>query len=81
MSDLIPGHRGYRNLKGFQVSQLIYGMAARFAENNMDRISRTRGQMVPGSRVQNIAKGSEASATSKKTELKHTQMAGPAWKN
>ena len=77
MSELIPKHGGYRNLKSFQVSQLIYDMTVRFVERYIDRFSRTRDQMVQAARsgVQNIAEGSEASATSKKTELKLTQVA------
>jgi four helix bundle suffix protein len=43
----------------------------------VDRFSRTKDQMVQAARsgVQNIAEGSQASATSKKTELKLTQVA------
>ena len=77
MSDLIPNHGGYRNLKSFQVSQLVYDVTVRFVESFINRFSRTRDQMVQAARsgVQNIAEGSEASATSKKTELKLTQVA------
>ncbi len=77
MSDLIPKHGGYRKLKGFQVSQLIYDVTVRFCDRYIDRFSRTKDQMVQAARsgVQNIAEGSQASATSKKTELKLTQVA------
>ena len=77
MSDLIPNHGGYRNLKSFQVSQLVYDVTVRFVESYIERFSRTKDQMVQAARsgVQNIAEGSEASATSKKTELKLTQVA------
>ena len=77
MSDLIPKHGGYRNLKSFQVSQLVYDVTVRFVDNYVGRFSRTRDQMKQAARsgVQNIAEGSEASATSKKTELKLTQVA------
>jgi len=77
MSDLIPKHGGYRNLKSFQVSQLVYDVTVRFVESYIDRFSRTKDQMVQAARsgVQNIAEGSQASATSKKTELKLTQVA------
>lgn len=76
-SELIPKHGGYRNLKSFQVSQLVYDITVRFCEKYVDRFSRTRDQMVQAARsgVQNIAEGSQASATSKKTELKLTQVA------
>lgn len=77
MSDLIPKHGGYRKLKGFQVAQLAYDVTVRFVDRYVDRFSRTRDQMVQAARsgVQNIAEGSLASATSKKTELKLTQVA------
>ncbi|MDD2479669.1 MAG: four helix bundle suffix domain-containing protein [Victivallaceae bacterium] len=77
MSDLIPKHGGYRKLKGFQVAQLVYDLTVRFCEKYVDRFSRTKDQMVQAARsgVQNIAEGSQASATSKKTELKLTQVA------
>jgi len=74
---LIPPHGGYRKLKSFQVAQLVYDLTVRFVEAYIDRFSRTRDQMVQAARsgVQNIAEGSQASATSKKTELKLTQVA------
>ena len=77
MSELIPKHGGYRNLKSFQVSQLVYDVTVRFVERYIDKFSRTRDQMTQAARsgVQNIAEGSQASATSKKTELKLTQVA------
>ncbi len=77
MSDLIPKHGGYRKLKSFQVAQLVYDITVRFCDKYVDRFSRTKDQMVQAARsgVQNIAEGSQASATSKKTELKLTQVA------
>ena len=77
MSELIPVHGGYRKLKSFQVAQLAYDVTVRFVDRCVDRLSRTRDQMVQAARsgVQNIAEGSQASATSKKTELKLTQVA------
>jgi len=74
---LIPPHGGYRTLKSFQVALLVYDVTVRFVEAYIDRFSRTRDQMVQAARsgVQNIAEGSQASATSKKTELKLTQVA------
>jgi four helix bundle suffix protein len=74
---LLPPHGGYRKLKGFQIGQLAYDMTARFTERYIDKRSRTRDQMVQAARsgVQNIAEGSQASATSKKMELKLTQVA------
>jgi len=77
MTDLIPKHGGYRNLKSFQIAQLIYDITVRFCDRYIERFSRTRDQMVQAARsgVQNIAEGSEVSATSKKLELKLTQVA------
>jgi len=77
MSDLIPKHGGYRKLKSFQIAQLVYDVTIRFCDKYIDRRSRTHDQMVQAARsgVQNIAEGSQASATSKKTELKLTQVA------
>jgi four helix bundle suffix protein len=74
---LIPKHGGYRHLKSFQVSQLVFDVTARFCDRYVDRRSRTRDQMVQAARsgVQNIAEGSQASGTSKKTELKLTNVA------
>ena len=74
---LIPKHGGYRRLKSFQVAQLVYDVTVWFCELYVDRFSRTRDQMVQAARsgVQNIAEGSQASGTSKKTELKLTNVA------
>lgn len=74
---LIPRHGGYRNLKAFQIAQLVYDVTVRFCDRYIDKRSRTHDQMVQAARsgVQNIAEGSQASATSKKTELKLTGVA------
>ena len=74
---LIPKHGGYRNLKSFQIAQLAYDLTVRFCERYVDRFSRTRDQKVQAARsgVQNIAEGSQASGTSRKTELKLTNVA------
>jgi len=74
---LIPKHGGYRKLKSFQVAQLVYDVTVRFCDKYINRRSRTHDQMVQAARsgVQNIAEGSQASAASKKMELKLTQVA------
>jgi four helix bundle suffix protein len=74
---LLPTHGGYRSLKSFQVAQLVYDLTARFTERYVDRRSRTRDQMIQAARsgVQNIAEGSQASGTSKKTEIRLTNVA------
>ena len=77
MANLIPKHGGYRKLKSFQVAQLAYDVTVRFCELYIEKGSRTKDQMVQAARsgVQNIAEGSQASATSRKMELKLTQVA------
>jgi len=74
---LIPLHGGYRNLKTFQLSQLLYDVTVRFCDRYIDKRSRTHDQMVQAARsgVQNIAEASQGSATSKKFELKLTNVA------
>ena len=74
---LIPKHGGYRNLKSFQIAQLAYDLTVRFCDRYISKRSRTHDQMVQAARsgVQNIAEGSKASGTSKKMELKLTNVA------
>jgi four helix bundle suffix protein len=74
---LIPLHGGYRKLKSFQVAQLAYDVTVRFCDRYIEKRSRTHDQMVQAARsgVQNIAEGSQASGTSRKTELKLTNVA------
>src|SRR3990172_4022857 len=69
---LIPKHGGYRKLKSFQIAQLVYDITVRFCDRYIERRSRTHDQMVQAasSGRQNIAEGSQASGTSKKTELR-----------
>jgi four helix bundle suffix protein len=74
---LIPKHGGYRKLKSFQLAQLCYDVTVRFCDRYISPRSRTHDQMVQAARsgVQNIAEGSKASGTSKKMELKLTNVA------
>ena len=74
---LIPPHGGYRKLRSFQCAQLVYDATVIFCDRFVEKRSRTHDQMVQAARsgVQNIAEGSVASATSKKTELKLTGVA------
>ena len=74
---LIPKHGGYRKLKSFQIAQLCYDVTVRFCDRYISPRSRTHDQMVQAARsgVQNIAEGSKASGTSKKFELKLTNVA------
>src|SRR6478609_9737941 len=74
---LLPRHGGYRNLVSFRVARLCYDVTVRFCDRYIPARSRTHDQMVQAARsgVQNIAEGSEASGTSKKMELKLTNVA------
>jgi four helix bundle suffix protein len=69
---LIPPHGGYRGLKSYHNAEIVYDGTVAFCDRFVDRRSRTHDQMVQAARSgkQNIAEGSMASGTSKKTELK-----------
>jgi restriction system protein len=69
---LIPPHGGYRNLKSYQTAEIVYDATVVFCNRYISRRSRTHDQMVQAARSgkQNIAEGSMASGTSRKTELK-----------
>lgn len=73
----IGRHGGYRKLRSFRTAQMVYDATVVFCDRFIDKRSRTRDQMVQAARsgVQNIAEGSMASGTSKKTELKLTGVA------
>ncbi|MCM8527627.1 MAG: four helix bundle suffix domain-containing protein [Lentisphaeraceae bacterium] len=68
---------GYRALRSFQLSTIIYDSTYYFCEKNFDRFSRMQDQMLQAARSgrQNIAEGSRASATSTQTELRLTNVA------
>jgi restriction system protein len=68
---------GYRRMRSFIVAQAIYDGTVIFCDRFIDRRSRTHDQMVQAARSgrQNIAEGSMAAATSKKSELKLTNVA------
>jgi len=74
---LIPKHGGYRKLRSFQVAELVYDITVLFCRKYVSIRSRTNDQMVQAARsgVQNIAEGSQASGTSRKTEMKLTNVA------
>ena len=74
---LIPKHGGYRRLITYRLGVLIYDATVAFCARYIDRHDRTHDQMVQAARsgVANIVEGSEAAATSKKTELKLTNVA------
>jgi restriction system protein len=68
---------GYRHLRSFQVTTIIYDATVSFCARFLDKRSRTVDQMVQAARSgrQNIAEGSRASATSSQTELRLVNVA------
>lgn len=77
-------HGGYRTLKSYQTTTIIYDLTVEFCKiyltDKSDKINlsyRTIDQMVQAARSgrQNIAEGSQASLTSKKTEIKLVSVA------
>jgi len=72
---LPPG--GYRRLRSFQVAEQVYDGTVCFCRRFVPANSRTCDQLVQAARSgrQNIAEGSMASATSKRTEFKLTNVA------
>jgi four helix bundle suffix protein len=75
--ELFSPHGGYRSMRSFRCAQAVYDGTVVFCDSFIDKRSRTHDQMVQAARsgVQNIAEGSLASATSRKTELKLTSVA------
>jgi four helix bundle suffix protein len=73
----IPTHGGYRNLFSYQKAEIIYDGTVYFTNRFFHKYDRTVGQMVQAARSgkQNIAEASIASATSKETEIKLTNVA------
>src|SRR5213080_2027313 len=73
----IPPHGGYENLLSFQKARIVYDGTVRFCERFVERRGRTYDQMVQAARSgkQNILEGSQASGTSKETEIKLTNVA------
>ena len=70
-------HSGYRKLKAYQVAELLYDFTCRFCDRYVPKNDRHHDQMVQAARsgYQNIAEGSEDSATSKKLEMNLTNVA------
>ena len=73
----IPPHGGYESLLSFQKARMIYDATVWFCGRYLERRDRTNDQMIQAARSgkQNILEGSAASGTSKKTELKLTNVA------
>lgn len=68
---------GYRRLRSYRTAQAVYDGTVIFCKRFVEKRDRTYDQMVQAARsgVQNIAEGSMASVTSRKTELKLTGVA------
>jgi four helix bundle suffix protein len=73
----IPVHGGYKKLLSYQKAEIVYDATVRFCDRFIDKRSRTHDQMIQAARSgkQNIIEGSLASATSKETEIKLTNVA------
>lgn len=73
----IPKHGGYQKLITYQKSEIIYDGTVYFTKRFFTKFDRTIDQMVQAARSgkQNIAEASMASATSKETEIKLTNVA------
>ena len=74
---ILPPHGGYRDLQSYRNAEIICDATVAFCPLYIDRFSRTNDQMVQAARSgkQNIAEGSAASGTSKKTEIKLINVA------
>jgi four helix bundle suffix protein len=73
----LPIHGGYRKLYSYQKAEIIYDGTVFFTKRYLRTFDRTIDQMVQAARSgkQNIAEGSMASATSRETEIKLTNVA------
>ena len=73
----IPKHGGYRTLISYQKAEIVYDGTVQFVNRFFRRYDRTIDQMVQAARSgkQNIVEASMASATSKETEIKLTNVA------
>lgn len=73
----LPQHGHYRNLRVYQVTEIIYDITYYFAHRFLSKGDRTIDQMVQSARSgkQNIAEGNQAAMTSSETEIKLTNVA------
>ncbi|MCC5849594.1 MAG: four helix bundle protein [Verrucomicrobia bacterium] len=78
LEKLLPPSGGYRKLKSFQMSRLVYDITVRFCDLYVPLSSRTHDQMVQAARagLQNTAQPSAASGPANKFQMKFT---GGAW--
>lgn len=73
----IPPHGGYARLLSYRKAEIVYDATIYFCDRFLDRRDRTRDQMIQAARSgkQNIIEASQASGTSKETEIKLTNVA------
>jgi len=73
----IPPHGGYRKLLSYQKAEIVYDATVCFCGRFFSKRDRTVDQMTQAARSgkQNIIEGSQASGTSKETEIKLTNVA------
>ncbi len=79
---LLP-HGGYEHLRSYKVAEAVYDATVVFCDRFIDKHSRTHDQMVQAARsgVRNISEASGAAATSRKTEIKLTNVARASLSN
>jgi len=75
---LLPS-RGYRKLRSYKVAEAVYDATVVFCRRFYVHDRRMTDQMVQAARsgVRNISEGSGAAATSRKTEMKMTNVDCP----
>ena len=73
----IPPHGGYEDLLSFRKARIVYDGTVRFCGRFLNQRDRTVDQMVQAARSgkQNILEASQASGTSKETEIKLVNVA------
>ena len=73
----LPQHGHYRNLRVYQVAEIIYDITYYFTQHYLEKGDRTVDQMIQAARSgkQNISEGNQAAATSSETEIKLTNVA------
>ena len=77
IATFLPKCGGYRDLRVYRLTEIIYDLSVLFVKKYIPKGSRTKDQMEQAARSgkQNIAEGSVASATSKEIEIKLTNVA------
>ncbi|MFP4580944.1 MAG: four helix bundle suffix domain-containing protein [Candidatus Sumerlaeia bacterium] len=70
-------HGGYRHLRSYKIAQVIYDATVVFCRRFFSQDRRMTDQMVQAARsgVRNISEGSGSAATSRKSEMKLTNVA------